>query len=222
MDAARSDNAAASRPVPGGETPASAASPPAQSLSQLLRSLGSTGGTAVTLGDVTGLLSQRGPGALMVVLATPNLLPLPPGASTLAGIPLILVALHLIAGRNRLMLPDSIARWPFDRRLVARVAQRLGQVFEWTERFSRPRLWVLPVGAAQRLVGLLTLLMALIIILPIPLGNFFPAAAVVLLNLAWIARDGAWFWAGVVAAAISLAIAVGVVGAAAKLALTLL
>lgn len=191
-------------------------------LSQVLRNLDSGTGDRITVAEVAQLLSHRGLSAMLIFLAAPNLLPLPPGSSTVLGIPLILISVHLIAGRNRLTLPQAIAGKSFDRRLCARVAQRLGDLFERIERLARPRFWVLPVAATERLVGTLTLLMALILIFPIPLGNVFPAFAIVAMNLGFSERDSVWLCGGVLIAAMSVGIVLGVIRAAGIVAASLM
>jgi hypothetical protein len=55
---------------------------------------------------------------------------------------------------------------------------------------SRPRLSALFSGPGQRLVGLVCTVFAIVLILPIPLGNILPAAAVSVLSLSLVQRDG--------------------------------
>jgi len=184
---------------------------PAQPLSHILRVIGGGQGERIAFAEMVQSLSYRGFSAILIFFAAPNLLPLPPGASTIFGILLIFISLHLIFGCNRLMLPKSIARKSFDCQICARIAHRLGDVFERIESFARPRLWVLPLVFMERLVGLLTLLMALILVLPIPLGNFLPAVAIVVLNLGLCERNGLWLCAGALISAMSVGIALGVI-----------
>ena len=68
----------------------------------------------------------------------------------------------------------------------------------FVERFLRPRLWPLSRLAGERLVGVISLLLGIIIVLPIPLGNGPTAFAVALLGLALSERDGVWLLAGLV------------------------
>ena len=61
---------------------------------------------------------------------------------------------------------------------------------ERVENLSRPRLSFVFSGPGQRLIGLVCTLFALVLILPIPLGNMLPAAAVSVLSLSLVQRDG--------------------------------
>ncbi len=56
---------------------------------------------------------------------------------------------------------------------------------------SRPRLSFLFGSVGERAIGLVCTLLALVLILPIPLGNILPAVAVSVLSLALVQRDGA-------------------------------
>lgn len=53
----------------------------------------------------------------------------------------------------------------------------------------------------EYLVGLLCLLMAIVLVLPVPLGNMLPALAISLRALGVLERDGLWILAGLVTAA---------------------
>jgi hypothetical protein len=53
----------------------------------------------------------------------------------------------------------------------------------------------------EYLVGLVCLLLAIVVLLPIPLGNMLPALAISLLALGILERDGLWIVAGLVTAA---------------------
>ncbi|MDZ4878894.1 MAG: hypothetical protein CLLPBCKN_008332 [Chroococcidiopsis cubana SAG 39.79] len=65
---------------------------------------------------------------------------------------------------------------------------------------------------AQRLLGLFILLMAIVIALPIPLGNMLPAIAIVVISLGMSEGDGLLVIVGVVAASIILAVMVSAIG----------
>jgi len=181
-------------------------------LSQMLRRLLHTGQDTFALGQITRMLKDRGFGALMLLLAAPNLVPLPPGVSTIFGIPLILVATQLIIGYRKPLLPRAVRNRELSARTLTRV---IDWIVPWVERFERlasPRLWFLPQRLSEQLIGGIALLMGLIMALPIPFGNFLPAVAVILLSLGLGERDGAWTGAGIAVAIASVGIVIGVVG----------
>ena len=86
------------------------------------------------------------------------------------------------------------------------------------ERLTRPRLAALVQPWAIRVLGLVVLVNAVLIILPIPLGNTLPAVAVMSLALGLIARDGMAVAAGLGLSATALAASAALVGGAVWLA----
>jgi len=66
------------------------------------------------------------------------------------------------------------------------------------------------------LIVLVCLLLAVVLVLPVPLGNMLPALAISLLALGILERDGVWILAGLTAAVISVGVVWGVVFAMVK------
>ena len=97
--------------------------------------------------------------------------------------------------------------------------RRIGPWLVRAERMLRPRASWLALPPMEYLVGLVSLLLALIVLLPIPLGNMLPALAISMLALGVLERDGVWVVAGFVTAAVSTVIVSGVVFALIKTAI---
>jgi hypothetical protein len=169
--------------------------PPAKksiiSLSQLLREISRGEGAKISLREMVDHFGDRAFGAALFTFAIPNVLPLPPGASGVLGLPLVLVAPQLMVGLKGLWLPRWLGRRQIDRSGMERAFRRLLPTLEKVERLSRPRWTFLfgPVG--DRVLGLTCFLLALVLALPIPFGNMLPGAAIATLSLSLIQRDGA-------------------------------
>src|SRR3546814_6281909 len=111
----------------------------------------------VSLGAIASSLSDRSYGALLILFSGPNLLPLPPGASTLFGIPLIVIAAQLLIGFPQVWLPRQLRERTIDRDTLQRVCTRLGPFLRRFEVLARPRWWPLPQAVSDRTVGALAL-----------------------------------------------------------------
>ncbi|WP_300577359.1 exopolysaccharide biosynthesis protein [Phenylobacterium sp.] len=184
------------------------------SLSEILTDLCDGTHAAETLGQTLQRFGRRSFGVLLFVLAAPNMLPLPPGSSTFLGAPLVLFTPQLAAGVKTPWLPAGLKGQVLDmgqlRSVFARLIPRVAQV----ERVSTARLTFLfgPVG--DRVIGAVCTLLALVLMLPLPLGNLLPATAISLFGLALVQRDGILALAGYAVAAASftvLALAAGVI-----------
>ena len=66
------------------------------------------------------------------------------------------------------------------------------------------------------LIGLASLLLAVVLVLPIPLGNVWPTLAISLLALGVLGRDGVWVLAGIGVAGAAVSVVSGVVFALIK------
>jgi hypothetical protein len=176
-------------------------------------------GERVSLRDIVEALGERAFGVLLLIFALPNAVGLGtiPGVSTLFGVPQIFVAVQMVMGRERLWLPA----WLLDRSIARRdfqtmVDKSLPHILK-IERFLRPRWSALSTTTAERLLGLVFLLLAVIVSLPIPFANQPPAVAMAFIAIGLIARDGVYVTVGLGIAALAVALAAAVVlgGAAA-------
>ncbi len=159
-------------------------------LSEMMGQIAADSDPTVTLGEIIHRLGHRAFGAMFFVFAAPNWLPMPPGTSTFLGFPLVLMTPQMIFGVRGPWLPDFIDGRPLKRKQMAEAFQKLIPWLQKVEKVSRPRLTFLfgPVG--DRVIALVCFLLALVLILPIPLGNMAPAAAIAVFGLAMIQRDG--------------------------------
>jgi hypothetical protein len=165
-------------------------SPNQQPLSAVLVEIAEHPGEHITVAELMRMFGGRAIGALLFVFGLACLLPLPPGATTIFGTPLLLLAPQLVIGASVPWLPTGVKA----RRLsTADLRSGLPKVIPWLRRIeavSRPRLPILfgPVG--ERVIGVICTVLAIVLILPIPLGNILPALAVSALSFSLIQRDG--------------------------------
>ena len=148
--------------------------------------------TNVTLENYIYFLGERGYGPLILLFSLPNSLPVPslPGYSTLFSLPIILLSLQMIAGRTEIWLPRRFRQHPkMGEWLTKAVVKATPWLIKW-EWLIHSRWYFLPPMVVTRLVGLVILAMALVLLLPIPFGNFLPGLAISFLALGLWARDG--------------------------------
>lgn len=172
----------------------------------------------IAVADLLDALGDRALAALLFVFAIPNVLPMPPGTSGLLGAPLLFLAAQM-AFNMRAWLPAVIARRSMARHDYAALVRRIAPWLVRAERLMKPRLTPLASGAMESVVGALCLLMALVVLLPIPFGNMLPALAICLLAMGILERDGLWVVAGLAAVAVASVVVSGVVWAIVKAAI---
>ena len=183
-------------------------------LSEVLQQLaGDDGRERISVGDLLTALSDRALGALLFVFACPNALPALPGTSVILGAPLVLLAAQL-AFKQQPWLPGFISQRSMSRADFQAMVKRICPWLQRAEKMLRPRasVWALP--PMEYLVGVVCLLLAIVVLLPIPLGNMLPALAISMLALGILERDGYWIVGGLVMAAAASVLVSGVLFAA--------
>ncbi|MGZ9114755.1 MAG: exopolysaccharide biosynthesis protein [Brevundimonas sp.] len=144
----------------------------------------------LTLGEVVDAFGDRAFGPVMFFFALINLLPWPPGGTTLTGAPLLLLSIELAWGRDRLWVPAWAERVSINRETFRRLIRRFMRPLRWTEHVSRPRLALLTGGFGQGMIGLACLFLSAVLVLPIFGGNLIPAVAIAFFSLGVMQRDG--------------------------------
>ncbi len=178
-------------------------------VSEILATLRANANERVKLADIVAELGERAFGVAMLLFSLPNAVGIGviPGISTLFGVPQIILALQMLAGFERPWLPlwlleKSIARADFER-MIDRGLPILIRV----ERYLKPRASALTGPLVERLMGLVFLVLAAVVSLPIPLGNQPPAVAMAVVALGLTARDGVFVAVGCAMGVAAVAIA---------------
>lgn len=187
--------------------------PPAR-LSQLFAQIARDADERVSMASIRDGLGDRSFAALLVLFAAFNMIPLPLGASAFLGLPMVIVAAQMIYGSRRAWLPAflmnrSISAAQF-RAVMGWAIPRLIRL----EQVIRPRYWPFWRRQGDRVIGFVALVMAIVVTLPIPFGNWLPAFTTALLGLSLVERDGLLLAIGGVFGVASVAVTVFVVGAA--------
>lgn len=144
----------------------------------------------VSVGELVDKLDSRAHGVLLLVLALPMCVPNIPGISTIFGFLMLAPAIQLSLGSKRLWLPRRARAWEVDCGAMRRTFGLAIPPLRSVEHLIKPRWARLTRFPATVFVGLQTLLMALILILPIPFANWPPGMTVAITAIALLQRDG--------------------------------
>lgn len=151
----------------------------------------------ITIAALSNALSGRVYGILLLVLALPNLIPIPaPGLSAIVGAPLILVALQMVLGLKSPWFPDFISKRKLKTEQLHRVCIRVVPVIKKLELITMPRLRFLAKPPADRVIAFICVILSLMIMMPIPFGNALPALAICFFAIGILQRDGLFILAG--------------------------
>ena len=171
---------------------------------------------SVTLDELMSAMGRSSIAFAILILSLPALTPIPGPFGLVFGSCLAIVSLQIIAGFRRIWLPQFLGQRQvsggtielmvrYTAPLVARVETLLRK--NRLRRFAGPRV--------QAFLGLPVLLLAIAVALPIPFGNMLPVAALVMIALGLMERDGLVTILGLGMGVIALAATGGLVYAAA-------
>ena len=173
-------------------TPPPILSPDAKrTLSEVIESLGYGDNPKLTLAEVVEAFGERAFGALMLMLALMSLLPWPPGGKAVFSVPIMLLSLELAIQRQTVWLPRWLLRVSVSRAAYRKASGgRVLRAIRAIERLTRPRLPILTGELADVITGIICFVLAVMLALPVPLGDMLPALTIAIFGLAITQRDG--------------------------------
>ena len=153
------------------------------------------------LSEILEATHGRGFALLLIFISLPFVTPIPlPGLSTPFGLTVALIGARLALGKKP-WLPRRLLDWELPSGFLSKILHAAGHVVRFLEFFLKPRLVFFHESLVfQKIAGTLILISGLMLLLPLPIPftNLFPAATVVLLAASSLERDGVCFLAGCV------------------------
>lgn len=152
----------------------------------------------VTIKHLIDFLHERGFGFILLMLSIPMALPIPvpPGINILLASPLILLCAQQAIGRRSVWLPNWMMGKGISKKRMKTIIHKTIPWFKRIEKICKPRFALFTSGMASHIVGILGLIMALAICIPLPLTNTVPSLGIALMSIGLIMRDGLAVFAG--------------------------
>lgn len=179
--------------------PPAPAIPASQALAQLAQDAAAEG---LTMQQLVDRLGERSSGLLVLLV---GMLTFVPGAAIPFSLIVLLLGGGMVRGNTHPHLPARLGRMTLHPGMVQTALRHIAPLMRRAERWARPRLPALCRGRGLRLAGLAIVLNAVLIALPIPLGNTLPAIALIWLGIGLATGDGALVAAGLGMSLLALA-----------------
>jgi hypothetical protein len=161
-----------------------------------------------TVEHILNSLGDKNAGNALLFFSIPGMVPVP-DAANLVGAAAGAVAGQMIVGRTEIKLPAALLKRTVPRRSLAVAINVILPVLERAEKAVRPRWsWATHV-IAQRLLGFVVFLLALTIAFPFLGFDMLHAAALFIISLGLVEKDGLAIMIGIVAAIASLLLVTG-------------
>lgn len=167
-------------PPEGAEGP-----PPTSELVRELRDLGE--GETVTLGEIGNALKGRAYGLVLLALALPELIPMV-GLSVVLAAPILVIDAYMVWHGRETTLPRWVQRRSIKRSRLETAIDKSLPMLRRLDRVSRPRWHAL--AGATRPQGVVCILMAVVLAVPIPGVNILAAFGVAGIGVGMLQHDG--------------------------------
>lgn len=162
----------------------------------------------ISLSEIKTALHERGFAILMVFFALPVCIP---AVAAIPAIPLIIFSIQMMRGMDSPWMPAWVGKKTISRQTLAFMVEKASPYLRKAERILTPRFLFAASAEGEKLIGLFSLVFAISILLPIPLGNIVPAIGILLMSLGLLSKDGLVIIIGMVVGCIGVAMAASVV-----------
>lgn len=163
----------------------------ARPFSQVLTDVGAVDDPVLPMEELIATFGERGFGALLLILGILSaVIGVIPGTTTLLGIPIMIIGVQLLFRRDELWLPGWILKRDLPRPAFAEAAAKVKGRLERVERFSRPRLSFMSSDLSEALIGLMCMVWAAVLMLPLIGFNLVPSLIVAAFGFGLMQKDG--------------------------------
>lgn len=151
----------------------------------------------------------------MIFFALPVAIPLPypPGFTTVMGTPLIILSIQMLFGSRKVNLPDRINQYELKNTTLKMISSKIVPHVVTIEKYMKPRMDFAKSVYCEQLVGLMCLICAISVAIPLPLTNAVPALGITIMALGLLSRDGIVIIAGFFVSLVGLVIAAAAIAA---------
>lgn len=144
---------------------------------------------AVQVQDVLRLHGDSSTPVILLIMATCSLMPVG-GIGTVLSFAMVAMAWRWYREQETTELPERIARVELSQTWTRRVLRSFAWIYLVIPRWFKPRWPGFTQSNTRLWWGIWIVVMAFLIFLPIPFGNFLPAMSLILFSLGWTYRDG--------------------------------
>lgn len=156
----------------------------------------------LSVGEFTARLSDRAFGLIIFIFGIIN--GVVPGVSVIFSIPILIIGVQMILGQQQIWLPKWIANRKVSEAHLKMALAKTVPVLKVLETLIRPRLNFLTTDTAEKFIAVILIALAIVIFLPLPGFNMIPAAAMCVIALGILEKDGLLILIGSIASIIGI------------------
>jgi hypothetical protein len=170
-------------------------------------------GAEISFGEIVDKLKDKGLALLIAIISFPVALPIPtpPGFTTIFGVPMCILSAQMIFRLEHPWLPQWLRNKTIKIETFRGFVVRSEPFFNKLSKFLKPRMTTVLTESSERIMGILALLCSISVALPILFGNAVPSAAVFVMALSIMYKDGLVAIIGMIMAVVGLIISTTVI-----------
>ncbi len=149
----------------------------------------------------------------MIIFSLPLAMPVPypPGLAILISIFLMILALQAILGYRRVWLPARLLQYEIHNKYLIAFSKKALLVISLARKIVKPKFLFVKSSYCKQLIGFIAFINSIIIMVPIPFGNFLPALGITMMSLGVLNKNGFIIIVGIFMSILGLVIAIGLV-----------
>ncbi|MDD2840163.1 MAG: exopolysaccharide biosynthesis protein [Rickettsiales bacterium] len=118
------------------------------------------------------------------------IIPTPPPIATIAALIIMFFAAQMIIGLREVWLPKFITEKSIKRTTLAMIVGKSSLYLSKLEKFTRRRLTFMHYVVAEKIIGLILFVLAVVSLTPIIFANSIPGLAMVMISFGLLNKDG--------------------------------
>ena len=163
---------------------------------------------AISIYEIKTALHEKGFVLMLLIFSAPLSIPLPvpPGFTTIASLPLLFFSIQMLLGFDSPWLPKYVTKRSIKKSSLAKIIEKTSPILKKIERLMKPRISILSSYYGEKFYAFLCLICTISIAIPLPLTNFIPAGGIAVMSLGLISKDGVFIILGIITSFVGLII----------------
>lgn len=138
-------------------------------------------------------------------------LPYPPGFTTIMGVPLMILSIQMILGSKKIRLPEKINDYPLKNSTLKSISNKIVPIIKSIEKYMRPRFNFARSVYCEQFIGVICLIAATAVAIPLFMTNAIPALGITVMALGLMNRDGLVIIVGFIISVVGVIIAMAAI-----------
>ncbi|HSQ97966.1 MAG TPA: exopolysaccharide biosynthesis protein [Rickettsiales bacterium] len=144
----------------------------------------------IKIGVLLKSVDSGGFALLNLIFSIIIVVPTPPPIATISSLIIIFFSIQMIIGLKEVWLPKFITEKSIKRTTLALIVGKSSLYLSKLEKFTRRRLTFMNSDIAEKIIGLILFVLAVVSLTPIIFANSIPGLAIIMISFGLLNKDG--------------------------------